>query len=395
MFRATAAVGWALFSRITDRTTFVNGLLGIRPPLRRPCREDIIHSLDSNSERRISFGSVQTVVKGRGAALVRKAKLSSLSASKYSKGASFVENISVEIRYCPGCRWMTKAFWMATELLQNSDSVPEEFLQVTVIPSEPGTFDIAAIVGCSGAIDTTKDVQLWDRKVDGGFPPIDLIEFQKRLEKCLDENKKGHATIVDGDFDSPLAKETASSSFAFSHVVIKYCPSSGYLLRAAYYGQELLTTFCEGELGAISLKPIQKKASTCSFSVELLNDSCLQAKSPQSIMLWENSKFGRFPEVKELKRLVRDKVTPQKDLGHSEEQTNNNNINGREGSLETATIKDMEKEVVLDHVNNASANDFENANANGDDREEENNSYGVTLMDDDKAEEARRFFGVL
>ena len=34
--------------------------------------------------------------------------------------------------------------------------------------------------------------------------------------------------------------------------------------------------------------------------------------------IWSRKKRGRFPELKELKQLVRERVAPDKDLGHSE-----------------------------------------------------------------------------
>ena len=35
-------------------------------------------------------------------------------------------------------------------------------------------------------------------------------------------------------------------------------------------------------------------------------------------LVWSREERGRFPEMKELKQLVRDRVSPEKDLGHSE-----------------------------------------------------------------------------
>ena len=35
-------------------------------------------------------------------------------------------------------------------------------------------------------------------------------------------------------------------------------------------------------------------------------------------LVWSRAERGRFPEMKELKQLVRDRVSPDKDLGHSE-----------------------------------------------------------------------------
>jgi selenoprotein W-related protein len=34
--------------------------------------------------------------------------------------------------------------------------------------------------------------------------------------------------------------------------------------------------------------------------------------------IWSRHDQGRFPEMKELKQLVRDRIAPDKDLGHSE-----------------------------------------------------------------------------
>jgi selenoprotein W-related protein len=35
-------------------------------------------------------------------------------------------------------------------------------------------------------------------------------------------------------------------------------------------------------------------------------------------LVWSRAERGAFPEIKELKQLVRDRIAPGKDLGHSE-----------------------------------------------------------------------------
>jgi selenoprotein W-related protein len=35
-------------------------------------------------------------------------------------------------------------------------------------------------------------------------------------------------------------------------------------------------------------------------------------------IIFDRKREGRFPEIKELKQLVRNQVNPQKDLGHSD-----------------------------------------------------------------------------
>lgn len=86
------------------------------------------------------------------------------------------------------------------------------------------------------------------------------------------------------------------------HVEIRYCPRCGWLLRAAWYAQELLTTFAE-ELGAVSLAP----AEAGRFEVVVDGEP-----------VWRRAEEGRFPEAKELKQRVRDRVAPGRALGHSD-----------------------------------------------------------------------------
>ena len=48
----------------------------------------------------------------------------------------------IEIRYCTGCRWLTRAAWIAQELLTTFES---ELGGVALVPSdEGGTFDLLA-----------------------------------------------------------------------------------------------------------------------------------------------------------------------------------------------------------------------------------------------------------
>ena len=85
-------------------------------------------------------------------------------------------------------------------------------------------------------------------------------------------------------------------------IKIQYCTQCRWLLRAAWTAQELLTTFQE-ELGAVALKP-----STGGIFRVFLGEK----------MIWCCKERGGFPEMKELKQLIRDQVFPDKDLGHSD-----------------------------------------------------------------------------
>ncbi len=86
-------------------------------------------------------------------------------------------------------------------------------------------------------------------------------------------------------------------------ITIEYCPKCGWLLRAAWLAQELLTTFSEERLGVL-LRPAEVAGQ---FSITLGDE-----------ILWDRKREGRFPEPKEIKQLVRDVISPGKSLGHSD-----------------------------------------------------------------------------
>jgi selenoprotein W-related protein len=65
--------------------------------------------------------------------------------------------------------------------------------------------------------------------------------------------------------------------------------------------QELLTTF-EEELGGVTLVPGEEGGI---FEVRIGGER-----------VFSRMEAGGFPEIKELKRLVRDRVSPGRDLGH-------------------------------------------------------------------------------
>ncbi|MFT3902151.1 MAG: SelT/SelW/SelH family protein [Niabella sp.] len=88
-------------------------------------------------------------------------------------------------------------------------------------------------------------------------------------------------------------------------ITIEYCPKCRWMLRAAYMAQELLTTF-EEDLGGVLLKP-SPVSGTYLISID-------------ENLLFDRKREGRFPEIKELKQLVRDVAAPDKDLGHSDKK---------------------------------------------------------------------------
>jgi selenoprotein W-related protein len=88
-----------------------------------------------------------------------------------------------------------------------------------------------------------------------------------------------------------------------SRIEIRYCTQCRWLLRASWIAQELLTTFDAGEIGELALVP----GTGGVFEVRADGE-----------LVWSRAERGRFPELKELKQLVRDRVAPGKELGHSD-----------------------------------------------------------------------------
>ena len=85
-------------------------------------------------------------------------------------------------------------------------------------------------------------------------------------------------------------------------VEIEYCSQCRFILRASWMSQELLTTFAD-ELGEVALVP----GTGGIFEVRLNGER-----------LWNKKEAGRFPEPKEIKQIIRDRIAPEKDLGHSD-----------------------------------------------------------------------------
>ena len=83
-------------------------------------------------------------------------------------------------------------------------------------------------------------------------------------------------------------------------VEIVYCNQCRWLLRAAWVAQELLSTFAD-DLGEVALVPGRGGV----FEVRLAGE-----------LLFSRAEAQRFPEAAELKQLVRDRIDPDRDLGH-------------------------------------------------------------------------------
>lgn len=83
---------------------------------------------------------------------------------------------------------------------------------------------------------------------------------------------------------------------------ITYCTQCNWMLRAAWMAQELLSTFGQ-DIGEVTLVPGTGGVFTVACDGETI---------------WDRAADGGFPEAKVLKQRVRDKVWPERSLGHAD-----------------------------------------------------------------------------
>ncbi|KAK2013173.1 selT/selW/selH seleno protein domain-containing protein [Colletotrichum eremochloae] len=103
---------------------------------------------------------------------------------------------------------------------------------------------------------------------------------------------------------------SASTPTLLPRVAIQFCTQCKWMLRAAYFAQELLSTFSTS-IGEVALQP----STGGTFTVTLTHLPA-GAETTSTTVLWDRKTEGGFPETKELKRRLRDVIQPDRDLGH-------------------------------------------------------------------------------
>ncbi|WP_421859924.1 SelT/SelW/SelH family protein [Marinobacter salarius] len=85
-------------------------------------------------------------------------------------------------------------------------------------------------------------------------------------------------------------------------VRITYCTDCKWMLRSAWMAQELLSTF-EEELNELTLIP----GTGGIFEIHV-----------NGKRIWSRKEQQGFPDIRELKQLVRNEVSPDRSLGHTD-----------------------------------------------------------------------------
>ncbi|KAF7937606.1 uncharacterized protein EAE98_001920 [Botrytis deweyae] len=151
--------------------------------------------------------------------------------------------------------------------------------------------------------------------------------------------------IVAGDVAGEEKRQNGMSQvdgIKLPRVSIQFCTQCKWMLRAAYFAQELLSTFGT-DIGEVALQP----STGGTFIVELFTDANANKTATSNVereaeknvdevkevkvlkhTLWDRKNEGGFPETKELKKRLRNIIDPSRDLGH---------VDGKKSTTSTAT----------------------------------------------------------
>ncbi|KAF2208816.1 hypothetical protein CERZMDRAFT_114340 [Cercospora zeae-maydis SCOH1-5] len=113
---------------------------------------------------------------------------------------------------------------------------------------------------------------------------------------------------------------TLDTPVKLPRVVITFCTQCKWMLRAAYYAQELMSTFGTS-VGEVALVPSEGGIFTVDLAYKPTQSQLEVGDDPDEakhVLLWDRKSEGGFPETKILKQRLRNVIEPERDLGHSD-----------------------------------------------------------------------------
>mmetsp|Transcript_2560 Transcript_2560/g.10706 ORF Transcript_2560/g.10706 Transcript_2560/m.10706 type:complete len:276 (-) Transcript_2560:806-1633(-) len=148
----------------------------------------------------------------------------------------------VDIEYCTGCKWLLRASWVASELLQTFDT---ELDEVSLIPSK----------GAAGTFEVRVDGEVvWDRVVDGGFPgPKELKQRVRNIIAPdqdlghIDSGGSGRSGGARASLATPSTSEAPASAGTKTVISSDRAPAAVGAYSQAIRAGNLL--FCSGQVG--------------------------------------------------------------------------------------------------------------------------------------------------
>jgi selT/selW/selH-like putative selenoprotein len=136
-----------------------------------------------------------------------------------------------------------------------------------------------------------------------------------------------------------MSETTENADVHLPRVAITFCTQCRWMLRAAYFAQELLSTF-GGSLGEVALIPATGGLFTVHLTYKPVGEAEESDVQTREVLLWDRKAEGGFPETKILKQRVRNLIEPGKDLGHSDKPANKVKSNEEGGKESGGMAKD-------------------------------------------------------
>ncbi|KXT13013.1 hypothetical protein AC579_3344 [Pseudocercospora musae] len=100
-------------------------------------------------------------------------------------------------------------------------------------------------------------------------------------------------------------------------VAITFCTQCKWMLRAAYFAQELLSTFGTS-IGEVALIPATGGLFQVNLTYIPVSSESEVESEVKEVLIWDRKAEAGFPETKILKQKIRNFIAPEKNLGHSD-----------------------------------------------------------------------------
>jgi selenoprotein W-related protein len=295
--------------------------------------------------------------------------------------SSNTQEVHVSIEYCSGCQWMLRSTWLASEILTTFAS-DASLSSISLIPmgpplSEGGIFRITANNSNKQGADSK--FLLWDRKIEGRFP--ESKEVKQLIRDLVDPDKDlGHSDKNKGDGDSSSKEaDCIECKEQQQQDDLKRKPQVTTELKLPDIFYEQNKVSIEYSTGSVS-SPDNGLYRANFYTNELL--SCAYERNAW----WKSYQQDNDDDKTASAPVIVDNVTliPNRELsGVMKIQLNDEMV-----------IYDQSKEAEDEYIDASRLRKIVTKAITHGDIDLNNGRPSIDIVDEDEAEEARKFFGV-
>lgn len=145
---------------------------------------------------------------------------------------------------------------------------------------------------------------------------LDFLEQTTQTQTQTHTNTNTRKTM--GQQEQP--GEEQQEPLEYPQVSILYCIKCNWVLRASWYQQELLQTFT-AKASTAEEAVIRSVTLTPSYVPGTFKVFVKRATGEGWVIVWDRKANGGFPEAKVLKQVIRNELSPETNLGHSDKSS--------------------------------------------------------------------------